>query len=590
MITETASHVTRGTGNSSLRRLKARRTLESDYLAPVRMEWLVGVSRALLAGSALLAVQFDHGVILRGGLAAYLYGYFFFSVGILALTWSPIKFARGGDIVLHVFDVASFSVFTLATNGIAGPFFVFVIFLLASATIRWQVPGALWTALGVLGTYGGVTVYAVVALHAPEFNVNTFITRAVSLSVITPLVGYLGAHYYRSAEDISDLAAWPREMSRNPRDTVLEILSHAIKLLNGKRIVLAWEDPIEGQLNVSWLAGEKVVTEDAAIAYESLVVPALQTRTFQTVNANDEQERVVTLTPRGFLRRRCRPVHERIRMRFNMRAVQSWPLSGQLVRGRLFCLDVPHMALDDLIFGQFVARVAGSRLDNVYKMVRLRDATALEERVRVARDLHDGLLQSQAGAALQLMAARNLLDRDPDAARKRLEHVQEQLERSELEMRAFVRELRPTPIRRQTEVDSAHLRERLERLRQSIERQWGVQVTFALDTAIDLLTSDVATHVYRLVQEAVVNAARHANASHIRATVSRYVNEMHLTIADDGRGFPFAGTFDLTTLCETGRGPATLKERVAELRGDLTLTSSRESGTQLLITVPLASA
>jgi len=60
--------------------------------------------------------------------------------------------------------------------------------------------------------------------------------------------------------------------------------------------------------------------------------------------------------------------------------------------------------------GEFVAHLATSRLDGLYLLTRLQDARALEERMRVARDLHDSLLQSQAGAALQLLAARRVLD------------------------------------------------------------------------------------------------------------------------------------------------------------------------------------
>ena len=89
-----------------------------------------------------------------------------------------------------------------------------------------------------------------------------------------------------------------------------------------------------------------------------------------------------------------------LRARFNMRGVQSWPLAGELIRGRMFCLDKAKMRLDDLVLGEVVAWLAVTRLESFYWQDRLREAAALDERVRLARDLHDSLLQSQAGAAL----------------------------------------------------------------------------------------------------------------------------------------------------------------------------------------------
>jgi two-component system sensor histidine kinase DegS len=93
--------------------------------------------------------------------------------------------------------------------------------------------------------------------------------------------------------------------------------------------------------------------------------------------------------------------------------------------------------------------------------------------------------------------------------------------------------------------------------------------------------------VYRIVQEGVLNAARHADPSLVSVDVSADPATLHLRISDDGRGFPFHGTFDLQELDAMNLGPLTLRERVAELRGRLRLQSS-ETGTDLLIELPLA--
>jgi NarL family two-component system sensor histidine kinase LiaS len=209
----------------------------------------------------------------------------------------------------------------------------------------------------------------------------------------------------------------------------------------------------------------------------------------------------------------------------------------------------------------------------------------LDERLRVARDLHDSLLQSTAGSALQLLAARRLLDRDPDEARRRLEDVQNQLEHGELEMRSFIRRLRPVSSRDE-HPPSGGLAERLEELRRRVERQWEIAVKMTPPPAADAWPQSLLEGVYRIVQEGVLNAARHADPSLISVDFAVEAGELRLRIIDDGRGFPYHGTFDLQTLNAMNQGPRTLKERVAELQGRLLLRTG-ETGTELSVALPL---
>jgi signal transduction histidine kinase len=197
-------------------------------------------------------------------------------------------------------------------------------------------------------------------------------------------------------------------------------------------------------------------------------------------------------------------------------------------------------------------------------------------------------LQSAAGSALQLVAARRLLDRDPDGARQRLAEVQDQLEHGELEMRAFIRRLRPFSQKR-ADLPVAGLNERLEDLRRRVERQWEVAVRLRLIETTDSWPEPLTEGIYRIVQEGVLNAARHADASSVSVVLSAANDGLHVTIADDGRGFPFRGTFDLAALNAMNEGPLTLRERVAEMGGALELRSS-ETGTELSIALPMTPA
>jgi signal transduction histidine kinase len=87
----------------------------------------------------------------------------------------------------------------------------------------------------------------------------------------------------------------------------------------------------------------------------------------------------------------------------------------------------------------------------------------------------------------------------------------------------------------------------------------------------------------------VLNAARHADPSLISVDVMAEGETVTVRISDDGRGFPFRGTYDLDALNAMNQGPLTIKERVAELQGALELRSS-ETGTDLTIALPLTPA
>lgn len=565
------------------------RLVQLEYPPRVRVEWIVASGRVVLAAGIILAIALDPIEPGRSFVLYLLAWYLTYGVATLGLVWAPTRFGRGFDVAVHVVDFITFSVLIVVTQVATSPFFMCFLFLLVCGTLRWQLKGTLWTAAATMAAHAGISLYAVNVAQVPGFELNTFVIRAVYLIVITALLAYLSAHQNQFQSEISRIAAWPRRISRDPTDVVTEILFQASALLGARNIVLAWEEPGDGRTNLAWRSEGRVQwSQEPDALYSPFVLPALDGRSFQANDVRQDRGRVVVLTPRGFGRRDCRPINEALRARFEMRGVQSWPLDGELIRGRMFSLDKTKMRIDDLVVGEVVAQLATSRLDSLHAVGRMRDAAALEERVRVARDLHDSLLQSQAGAALQLLAARRLLDRQPDVARQRLKDVQDQLERGELEMRSFIRDLRPPrhPVGQSLATD---LVSRLGELRLRVERQWDVTVDLRFGGDIDAIPDGLRDDVYRLAQEALVNAGRHAEASMIAVTLSVTDRELRIEVEDDGRGFPFHGTYDLTLLNQMNEGPLTLKERVARLAGDMTL-KSMSTGTALHMTLPLAPA
>jgi len=101
-----------------------------------------------------------------------------------------------------------------------------------------------------------------------------------------------------------------------------------------------------------------------------------------------------------------------------------------------------------------------------------------------------------------------------------------------------------------------------------------------------MITTALGEEVYRLVQQAISNVVRRARAAIAHITVEVRSETVHMIVSDDGCGFPFRGRLDLAALMARHLGPASLKERISALRGELVVTSTL-SGSHLDIRLPL---
>ena len=210
------------------------------------------------------------------------------------------------------------------------------------------------------------------------------------------------------------------------------------------------------------------------------------------------------------------------------------------------------------------ARVAGDALRRVVEAQEL-------ERRRLARELHDQTGQELTSVLLGLKAVEEArTDEERTAA---LAAVREQVVETLHDVRRLAVELRPKAL------DDFGLAAALERLRETFSEQTGMRVE--LEARIgDRLPNDVETALYRIVQEALTNIVKHAQASSVSIVLARSPRAITAVIEDDGRGFvPDAGT--------EGLGLLGMGERLALLGGKLKLESSPDSGTTIVAEVPL---
>lgn len=145
----------------------------------------------------------------------------------------------------HAFDVAIFSFFQYFSQGPTSPFFAYFVFSLVCGTLRWQWRGTLWTAVGALVVFIGMGIYTAEVLRDPEFELNRFVIRIATLSVVAALLGYLSNYEQKLLSEISGLARWPAEISRDLDTLLRELLGYSGEVLGAPRVLMAWEEPEE---------------------------------------------------------------------------------------------------------------------------------------------------------------------------------------------------------------------------------------------------------------------------------------------------------------------------------------------------------
>jgi len=252
-------------------------------------------------------------------------------------------------------------------------------------------------------------------------------------------------------------------------------------------------------------------------------------------------------------------------------------LSGSPVKRDL----APSLQDDELLEG--VARQVTSDINHFFSKDRLERAAIESERLRLARELHDGVLQALTGATLQLEALSRLIDENPHAARNRLRMIEELIADEQRELRTWIQKLKPTsPALMASQEELATV---LRGLCQRFERQWAIVVELKIPES-GMVSRTLGDEIYRLLQEGLSNIGRHAHAQIARVEVRILRDSVRVVIADDGRGFPFSGRYDALALNAQGIGPKSLIARVASLRGSLVVTSTR-SGSLVEINLPV---
>jgi signal transduction histidine kinase len=220
-----------------------------------------------------------------------------------------------------------------------------------------------------------------------------------------------------------------------------------------------------------------------------------------------------------------------------------------------------------------VATAQSVEQDRLRRTLRAAEA----ERRRWARELHDETLQGLGGLRVILSSARR--SSDVQALQAALEGAIEQIGEEIANLRALITELRPASL------DELGLGPALGALIERVQAVHALDISSTFELAqrggvrSPRLDPDLETTIYRVVQEALTNVARHARAEHVEVEVRQDGDQIHVLVRDDGTGFDAAGS-------TSGFGLTGMRERIALAGGRLAISSSAEEGTEVEAVLP----
>jgi PAS domain S-box-containing protein len=233
---------------------------------------------------------------------------------------------------------------------------------------------------------------------------------------------------------------------------------------------------------------------------------------------------------------------------------------------------------EDIDLVQALADQATLAIEHARLAQRDRETAVLEERARLARDLHDSVTQSIFSLGMLTGAAQAQYERGAPSLGPTLVRVGQVAKEALAEMRALLVTLRPVAL------DEDGLAGALEKLAASFQTRSGLAITFHARTD-GRLGPEVETAIYRIVQETLANIAKHAQASEASVTLAERDGLFIVTVTDNGRGFDPAAPAEVSSDGRRGgMGLRSMRERAAAAGIALEITSAPDAGATITLT------
>jgi signal transduction histidine kinase len=359
----------------------------------------------------------------------------------------------------------------------------------------------------------------------------------------------------RSALDtMQKVSAWPLVIGTDTAASIQSVLRHAATTVGAAAVLGVWESEEE-----PWIY--------AAVAM----------RSGQTTH------RFAPADVEPWMAPNVEELHPKLRQLISDGPIVSAPFRTENLSGRVY-FGGSEMATTEIGPAiEVVAREIGNSLDHVYVAERMRQLALREDRMRVSRDLHDGVLQALTGIRLELQD----LAQDSTAQRTahdRLVAAERALATEQRELRRFIEGLKPDVARPR---ESGSLVASLNDLTSRLSLEWKTPISIRIGPTDLAVAEELAQPLWLMVHEAVINALKHGHPSRVAVVVEAVDTGLSITVTDDGRGFPFRGRLEHDALLKSDAAPVSLRDRVAALNGTIAIDSGAR-GARVEIQLPAA--
>jgi len=560
-----------------------------------RVEKALAIARVILAVASALAIYFDPTEPSRYSGLTYviLTGYTLYSFLLffpsLVLSHPTIQ------IQIQIIDVLGTSVLIAGTGGSPSPFFVFYTFALISAAYRWGFWESVWNGLLVALVFFifSVVSFEDLTLFVQTSEMNRFIIRSTYLILMSVVLGYLAENEKRLRSENALIARAMGKakaefgLTQSMQASVNEIRA----FYEAEAAVFVAEELGTGRIYVLGCPASDLNCEFGRFVE---LDPDQRFLYFFPVNGESwysvKQRNGDGIYDTRFLDGHGKATPDRhleYPQEFsNLHQFQSLLGGkidfGQELTGRLLILN-PKLRVhkwQELAFMQRVVRSVMPTLYNVYLWRRLRSRAGAMERARLARDLHDGVIQSLIGLEMQLDVVKQRIEIGAAPKASDVERVQ-QLLRTEIKgVRNLMNELR------QPRLEPSELVHFMSEQVDKFGQETGISSKFVAETDHVPLPPDVCREMVQILQEALMNVRKHSGAKHLLVRLSAPEDDLNLAIIDDGCGFDFEGRLSHSQLDEKKLGPFVIKERVRLIRGELEIESLPGHGARLDVRLP----
>jgi signal transduction histidine kinase len=561
-----------------------------------RTEYVLAAARAILTILSAIAIYVDPTDPLEYSHIALwmMVGWTVYSLCVLV--WlRTTHLPKAAPYILHTLDIIWPAVISLFTQGPNSPFFAYTVFALAAAAFRWGLPESLATAVVGIGLLdvqalmltGGSPAWELSLLG--EFDVNGLIIRCSYLLVLGLLIGYFGeSEKERRAESIVlNRILGTVRAEQGLGASLHSAVNEFLRIYLAERAYVVMQDLTRERVFL-WQADAKMPPDAQLFAAE---VSSAQTSAYLMPDFLPTFYAMRTEAGVQVLALQDGNVKDLVTTEFpalpfekgEANSVLSTAATlGQEWYARLYLINARIGANreQELQFAERILRQVAPALYSVFLVRRLRKRAGAIERARVARELHDGAIQSLISAEMQVDVLRRRAEREHQPMSADLEHIQSLLRREVLNLRELMQQMKPLELGPEQLLD--HMADLIDRFR----RDTGISAQFTTELQDVPLSPHACRELVRIVQEGLVNVRKHSAAQHVLVRFGRENGFWKLTIADDGTGFGFDGRLTHNELVNSARGPAIIKERVRNIGGELNLESHPGEGARLEITIP----